>query len=478
MCFLTAQKQSKARELQRRSGPRLLLAMFFCNNGRRPGTGSLSASENVPVPLRPKGTVPVNGSSREVGVRRRLQVALLIETSNSYARGLFDGVIAYVREHESWSIQLPEQRRGERPPDWLRRWTGDGIIARIENLEIAAAVKRTKRPVIDVSAARTLPDIPWVETDDEAIARAAVEHLVERGFRRLAFCGDPRFNWSNWRCEHFRRLAAEAGCTTWVYPSRAAARRPVSWQREHEQLAAWIAGLPRPIGVMACYDIKGQHVLDVCRDIGVAVPEEVAVIGVDNDHLICELSSPPLSSVVPDTHRTGYIAAELLDQMMRGRKIATKMHLVRPTGICTRRSTDVLAIEDPDVAAALRFIREYACDGIQVGEVLREVAPLAPRSGEPVRQAARTHAPRGDCPGEDRARKAAIARAGPSDQGDRQPHRLFERGLHERSVQARHGHGAQRVSSPEPPLSFWERGRLSVVTARAHDTPLTSSSVA
>ena len=311
-------------------------------------------------------------------MRRRLQVALLIETSNSYARGLLDGVIAYVREHESWSIYLPEQRRGETPPAWLRRWSGDGIIARIENREIADAVARTRLPVIDVSAARTLPDIPWVETDDEAIARLAVAHLVERGFRRLAFCGDPRFNWSKWRCEHFQRLAGEAGCAAWVYQSPVSAKRAVSWDREHERLAAWVESLPRPIGVMACYDIKGQQLLDVCRDLDVAVPEEMAVIGVDNDHLICELCMPPLSSVTADTHRTGYVAAELLDQMMCGKQVTTLSHLIKPLGICTRRSTDVLAIEDSDVAAALRFIREYACDGIQVGEVLREV-PLSRR---------------------------------------------------------------------------------------------------
>jgi LacI family transcriptional regulator len=314
----------------------------------------------------------------ELKLRRRLQVALLIETSNSYGRGLLDGVIAYVRDHESWSIYLPEQRRGERPPDWLRRWSGDGIIARIENREIASAVKRTRLPAIDVSAARTLPEIPWVETDDEVIARLAVEHLVERGFRRLAFCGDPRFNWSNWRCEHFRRLADEAGCTTWVYQSPVSAKHSVSWHREHERLAAWIKSLPRPVGVMACYDIKAQQPLDVCRNLGVAVPEEMAVIGVDNDPVICELCMPPLSSVNPDARRTGYIAAELLDQMMRGTKVATITHLVKPLGICTRRSTDVLAMEDPDVAAALRFIREYACDGIQVGDVVREV-PLSRR---------------------------------------------------------------------------------------------------
>ena len=314
-------------------------------------------------------------------MKRRKQVALLIETSNSYGRGLLEGVISYAREHELWSIYLPEHRRGEHPPRWLARWNGDGMIARIENVEIARAVARTGLPVIDVSAARTLPAIPWVETDDQAIARVAVEHLVERGFRRLAFCGDPRFNWSNWRAEHFERLGREAGCQTQVYRSPARHGRSVSWDREHRNLIRWIRRLRPPIGIMACYDIKGRELLDACRDCGIAVPEEAAVIGVDNDPLICELCFPPLSSVIPDTRRTGYLAAELLDQLMRGEELAGAAHLVPPLGVCTRRSTEGLAVDDSEIAAALRFIREYACDGINVGDVLRRV-PLSRRTFE------------------------------------------------------------------------------------------------
>jgi LacI family transcriptional regulator len=197
---------------------------------------------------------------------------------------------------------------------------------------------------------------------------------LERGFRRLAFCGDPRFNWSNWRCGHFQRLAKEAGCETWVHQSPATPKTTFSWHRERDRLEHWIRSLPRPIGVMACYDIKGREFLDACRDLRIAVPEEIAVIGVDDDRLMCELCEPPLSSVIPDVRRTGYIAAELLDGMMRGETRANLSNLIKPLGIRPRRSTDVLAIEDPEIAAALRFIREHACEGIQVADVLHKVA--------------------------------------------------------------------------------------------------------
>src|SRR5262245_3059062 len=132
---------------------------------------------------------------RKGTLRKRRRVALVIETSNSYARGLLDGIADYVRDHEPWSIYLPEQRRGDKPPDWLRGWDGDGIIARVENAETATRVRSARLPTVDVSAARLLPTVPWVETDDREIASMAFNHLAERGFNSFGFLGEPAFNW-------------------------------------------------------------------------------------------------------------------------------------------------------------------------------------------------------------------------------------------------------------------------------------------
>ena len=308
----------------------------------------------------------------------RRSVALLIETSNSYSRGVLEGITQYVRQHERWSIFLPEQERGGSPPQWLGKWNGDGIIARIETDEIAAALRKTKLPVVDVSAARHLPDIPWVETDDDAIAELAVTHLLDRGFQNLAFCGDPGFNWSSWRRDRFRSLVESAGFTAHVFDSLSRNDPTYSWNREKRRLASWLDGLPRPIGIFACYDIQAQKLLEVCRERSIAVPEEIAVLGVDNDKLLCELSDPPLSSITCNTRRTGFEAACLLERMMNGEKIDPAPVLVAPLGIQTRQSTDILAIDDPDVALALRFIREHALEGINVADVVRHV-PLSRR---------------------------------------------------------------------------------------------------
>lgn len=311
-------------------------------------------------------------------LRHRPSVALLIETSNSYARGLVEGILSYIRQHDHWSIHLPESHRGARPPSWLARWKGDGIIARIETPAIAKAVAKTALPVVDLSAGRHLPDVPWVETDDQRIAHLAAEHLMSRGFRDLAYCGDSHFNWSVWRREYFVGIVEQAGRACHVYESSAAGTSESSWDLEQRRMTRWIEDLPRPVGIMACYDIRAQQLLDICRDLNIAVPEEIAVIGVDDDRLLCDLCEPPLSSVIPDTHRTGFIAASLLDKQMAGEAVEPEAVLIPPVGVQTRQSTDVMAIDDPHIVTALRFIRQNACLGIQVRDLLKRV-PLSRR---------------------------------------------------------------------------------------------------
>lgn len=302
-------------------------------------------------------------------------MALLIETSNAYARGLLQGVVHYIREHQPWSFHLIEQGRGDDPPAWLERWHGDGIIARIETPRIAQAVIRAGVPAVDMSAARLVPALPWVETDDEAIAQLAAGHLLERGFKHFGFCGDGRFNWSVWREKHFRARIESARHRVDSYRPRTAGGDLTT---QVEDIRRWLQELPKPVGIMACYDIRGQQVLDACRAAGLAVPGEVAVIGVDNDELLCDLASPPLSSVIPNAHRAGYEAAALLDRMMAGKRVPDTARLIAPRGVASRQSTDVLAVDDRDVARAVQFIREEACTGINVSDLLR-VVPLSRR---------------------------------------------------------------------------------------------------
>lgn len=314
---------------------------------------------------------------RKVAPRRprtRLHVALVIETSNTYARTLLQGVVAYIRENAPWSFFLGEQGRGDDPPAWLAHWDGDGIIARIESRPIAEAVVASGLPAVDLSAGRFVPSLPWVETDDEMIARLAADHLLERGFRSFGYCGDTRFQWSQRRKAAFGRLIREVGGQ--VEEFEPDARAGISAQIA--AIGGWLKRLPKPIGIFAAYDIRGHQVLDACRSAGLAVPEEIAVLGVDNDELLCELAFPPLSSVIPNARRTGYEAAALLDRIMRGEHVPPTETRIAPLGVCRRQSTDVLAIDDPQIARALRFVRDHACDPIDVSDLLR-VVPLSRR---------------------------------------------------------------------------------------------------
>ena len=308
------------------------------------------------------------------------RVAVVIEASNAYARGLLVGIHRHVREHEPWTVFLPEHGRGAPPLEQLAGWRGDGVIARVETPAIAAVLARigSKQaiPIIDVSVARLLPAVPYVETDDEAIGRAAADHFAERDFRHYGFVGDPRFRWSENRCRAFSAAVFGRGHVVDVFPITAGRRgRPRAKTAgdppdDDESIEEWLRGLPKPVAVFACYDIRGRQVLEACRRCGIEVPDQVAVLGVDNDELLCGLASPPLSSIIPDAAGAGRLAAGLLERLMRGERLERDEWLLAPLGIATRQSTDVLAIDDDFVVAAVRLIRDHACRGIKVVDVV------------------------------------------------------------------------------------------------------------
>lgn len=299
------------------------------------------------------------------------KVALLVETSNTYAREVLHGVRAWVREHGPWHIRLTEQGRGAAVPDWLHDWDGDGIIARVENAGIARALRATRLPVIDVSAALPRPVFPRVATDAEATARLAAEHLRARGLRRFAFCGYRDAHWSVVREHAFVRAIRAAG-----HPCVSFSPRPGPVDSEIAAIAAWLRRQPRPLGVLASLDPRAQQVLAACRLSGLRVPEEVAVIGVHNDELLCDLCDPPLSSVIPNAQQAGYEAAALLARAMAGENVSAVVRLIAPLGVAARQSTDVAAVDDSKVASAVRFMRERAARGANVADVLQAV-PMA-----------------------------------------------------------------------------------------------------
>jgi LacI family transcriptional regulator len=305
-------------------------------------------------------------------MRKRPKVALLIESSRAYGRGLLRGVAAYARTHRPWSIYVEPHGLEQPAPEWIRTWDGNGILARVTDRAMANLLLQTGIPTIDLRGALEDSGIPLVGLDSPAAARLAFEHLRDRGFGNLAFCGvqPGQYRFLDQRAAEFERLAKENDCWFSSFLPAGPADLTPNWDQQQQLMANWVHQLRKPVGILACHDDRGHQLLNACREADVAVPDDVAVVGIDNDEVLCELSSPPLSSVDSNTTQIGYTAAELLDQLMAGEIELSGTTLVQPAGVVARRSTDTLAIDDRQIAAAMRFIREHACDGINVEDVL------------------------------------------------------------------------------------------------------------
>ena len=297
-------------------------------------------------------------------------VALIIETSSGYGRDLMTGIVKYMRMHDEWSVFVEQRNLWQKPPAWLNNWQGDGVISRATTPQLVEAITRNGVPLVEVTDRRGDGELPQIRSDDEAIGRLGAEHLLERGFRRFAFCGFKNEAWSERRGGAFAKRLEQEGFLCSCYSSAWHGRGARDWEAEQRHIANWISDLQPPVAVMACNDVRGQQVVDACSKLGLSVPEQIAVLGVDNDDLLCRVCSPPLSSVIPNAEAVGFRAAEILAELMDGKSPTHETLLVAPIGVATRQSTDVVAIDDGDVAAALRYIREHACRGLSVDEVV------------------------------------------------------------------------------------------------------------
>jgi LacI family transcriptional regulator len=310
------------------------------------------------------------------------KVALLLETSTEYGRGLLRGIVRYTRLHGPWSVYLSPGHLEQVLPK-AKSWAGTGIIARIQSPKMARQIRETGLPVVASSLQELASQQPGkgfceIRTDSPGIARMAARHLLETGLRHFAFCGFRACRWSHLRERTFTQLLAEEGieCQTHYVQVANWVQEPnwiQTWEHEQPILENWLASLPKPVGLMACNDSCGREVLQACAAAGLRVPDDVAVVGVDNDELMCELSDPPLSSVALNLEQAGYDAARLLDSLMSGQTISEHVVLVEPTFVVSRRSSEVIAQDDSFVVAALRFIKDHAGQAIGVPDVVNQL---------------------------------------------------------------------------------------------------------
>ncbi|TLD68836.1 helix-turn-helix domain-containing protein [Phragmitibacter flavus] len=300
------------------------------------------------------------------------QIAVLVDTSRSYGRDIVQGIRRYATEHGPWSLFLEPRDLMSQFPKWLEGWSGDGILARSGSAEMLSQLEATGLPVVELRTTSLKHGFPFVGMDNRQMGERVAGHLRSRGFQRFAGYLDPSERYFLERMERFVEVVNEEGFGCPVFEAFSPSRE-MTWDEHQRALADWLVALEKPVGVFACSDQLGFWLLDAARRAGILVPEQVAVVGAENDSTLCETAWPPLSSVQFRGQAVGFAAAELLAEWMKsGKKEAPRMSVGLPTGdIVVRQSSEIVAVEDEQLARALFFIREHAAEGIGVKEVAR-----------------------------------------------------------------------------------------------------------
>jgi LacI family transcriptional regulator len=311
------------------------------------------------------------------------RILLMIESSRAYGRSLLRGIAKYSRARGPWIFHRPAPFPWDRsvrdtPIEPLLKLGADGAIVREQTRrELIDEILGTGIPVIVAPYTKPFAGVPNIISDDRAIGRMAADYLLRRGFRHFAYCGfGDLFYWSRDRGRSFCQAVGEAGYEAhyYEYERRMLASRS-SWVREQAVLVDWLKSLPKPVGLMTSNDDRSQYVVEACRIGGLHVPEQVAILGMGNDDLICDLAMPRLSSIAVSSEKAGYDAAALLDQFMAGRAVTNQAVIGLPSHVVTRQSTDVFAVADRYVLEALRFIHARAHhESVQVDDIVKAVA--------------------------------------------------------------------------------------------------------
>jgi LacI family transcriptional regulator len=285
---------------------------------------------------------------------------------------MLKGISQYERSHQPWAAFLDDEARAENDPQWLRRKKWHGVISRHTTPALVQNCAELGLPLVDLNDTPAFPGVPKIRPDNIGMGHLGAEHFIERGYRHFGFCGFINEGWSRERRDGFVEGLSLAGHTCDVFDVEYPGDLTPSWDaKQITVLSAWLRRLPKPVAIMACADMRALQVMGAAQSVDLLVPEQVAVLGANNDTIRCDLAYPPLSSVAPNAFQSGYHAAELLDSLMKKVKPSTLDTRIEPTGVTARHSTDILAIDDKNVAAALSFIRENACRGISVEQVLR-----------------------------------------------------------------------------------------------------------
>lgn len=292
-------------------------------------------------------------------------VAVNIMVQGGGQRHIVRGIIRYCRTHTPWRFVEYQGMPLARSPR-LVKLKCDGLITGINDAADLRIIKANRGPAVAINQGLPIQGVAIVCNHDAQTGEMGARHFLDKGFRHFAYYGASHFRWALERRDGFCRTVKQAGFAV----ASTAVPHTLNFDKAMPRLCRWLAKLPRPVAIMASDDMPARHVLAACQEIGLQVPEQVAVLGVDDDDILCEMASPSLSSIVQDCDRVGYEAAALLDRMMQGECVRTQRIQIPPLHIVTRRSTDVTVMEDLEVAKALRLIREKAGEPLSVKVLL------------------------------------------------------------------------------------------------------------
>ncbi len=297
------------------------------------------------------------------------RIALLLDRSLSFVRDVLRGIHAYAADRPQWIVR-------DGPPrlyvvNRVQEWKPHGIIAGLVLPRVAHALMRMRKPLVDTAFALPSLNVPTVDVDHAAVGRLAAEYYLERKFVHFGFYGSESVCYAQTEEQAFRRRLAEEGievssCYSDFLPD---AKASALWKKSAQKTLRWLRELPKPVAVFACEDTPVRYLADLCRQIGLEIPTDVALLGVGNDKLECRLSPPPLSSIAVPAQHIGYRAAALLDGLMAGESPPPDAILLPPLRVVSRHSTDIMAVEDETVRAALRYIRRHVEEPLRVGDL-------------------------------------------------------------------------------------------------------------
>jgi LacI family transcriptional regulator len=302
-------------------------------------------------------------------------VALAFPVAEPHLSRMLRGIVDYADRRGGWMFSFCPETSTDSLAG-LNGWPGHGVIAVVNTAAEARALRETRLPVVNFSGMLRNPGLPRVMVDQEAIGRLAAEHLLDCGFRRFAYYGVKHAWSSRQRKAAFLEQVLDRGGECSVLEVASTIGRRGSWRDQQEPLEKWLRALVPPVGLMAFHDRRATMVLDACHRLGLRVPDDVAIIGSDNDEAICEICRPPLTSVARSDWQLGYEVAALLDRLMAHKRPPDGDILVPPAGVVQRRSTEVVAITDEHVAAAVRFVHDHLDEPFGMERLL----PLTPLS--------------------------------------------------------------------------------------------------